>query len=138
MRKLISISSLVCILFLVLAPVVFAAGPGGEGNSSSGPGGEGDSSGSKISVTLTNPFKTGDNLYDLAKDILRNVIMPLAGILCVLAFIYAGFMYVMAQGKPAELAKANKMLLYAAIGSALLLGAEAITFAVETTVKALK
>lgn len=82
-------------------------------------------SNSVTEINFPNPFKNKgiDNLFDLVKAIVNNIILPVGGVLCVLAFIYAGFMYVMAQGKPAALEEANRTLLHAAIGTAVLLGA---------------
>lgn len=88
-----------------------------------------------IKVELKNPFKSevGDNLYDVAKAILSQVVTPIAGIVCVLAFIYSGFLYVTAGGDKTKITKAHNMLLYTAIGTALLLGAWAIATAVKST-----
>src|SRR5688572_27130219 len=75
-------------------------------------------------VTLDNPFgRGGDSLFDLLRTIINSILMPIGGILAVLAFIYSGFLYVTAQGNEAKLKTAHKALLYTAIGTAILLGA---------------
>lgn len=82
-------------------------------------------SNSVTQINFPNPFKNKgiDNLFDLVKAIVNNIILPVGGVLCVLAFIYAGFTYVMAQGNSSKLEEANRTLLYAAVGTAVLLGA---------------
>jgi hypothetical protein len=52
----------------------------------------------------------------------------------VLAIIYAGFLYVKAQGNPGELEVAHRTLLYTVIGGALLLGSFVIAEAIRATV----
>lgn len=56
----------------------------------------------------------------------------------VLAIIYAGFLYVKAQGNPGELEVAHRTLLYTVIGGALLLGAFVIANAIGKTVEDIK
>lgn len=136
MKKAILLST---IYFLLMTTIpVFAAQPGGAG-SSGGPGGSGQSSPqvNSINFEFPNPFKTGNNLYDLLKNIVEKVIIPIGGVLCVLAFIYAGFRYVWARGKPTAIQEANRALLYAAIGTAVLLGAWVISKVIENTIGAL-
>lgn len=94
-------------------------------------------SGCRATFCLENPFKIGNNLYDVLKNIVHNVLLPIGGILCVLAFIFAGFKYVTAQGDPKAIDTAHKMLLYASIGTVLLLGAEVFSTAISNTVNSL-
>ena len=49
------------------------------------------------------------------------------------AIIYSGFKYLTAQGNPAKIAEANKGLMYVLIGTGVLLGAAAISSAIEGT-----
>jgi hypothetical protein len=86
-----------------------------------------------VKFQIQNPFRTGDNLLTLMEFILNNIVLKVGGMLCVLGFIYAGFMYVMAQGNPNKIKDANKALLYTAIGTAILLGALVIQKLIETT-----
>ena len=90
-----------------------------------------------VKVVLNNPFSLGDDLYTVAKGIVENLVLPIGGILCVLAFIYAGFMYVTAGGDTTKIKNANNMLLYAAIGTAVLLGAWALAEVVRSTINQL-
>jgi hypothetical protein len=90
-------------------------------------------------ITLDNPFgKVGNSLLDLVYAIVDNIVLPIGGVLAVLAFIWGGFQYVMAQGNSEKLKKANKTLLHAVIGTALILGAYAITSVIEGTLKQLQ
>jgi len=82
-----------------------------------------DDSGVNLKFTLDNPFSGGNSLFVLLKKIINEIILPIGGVLAVLAFIYSGFLFVTAQGKETQLATARKALLYTAIGTAVLLGA---------------
>ena len=121
MKKAFITLSLIPVFFLSFAPLAFAQGGTGSTDVS-------------IDFKIENPFK-GDNndLVSLMKSILDNIIMPIGGVLCVLAFIWAGFKYVMAQGNSTKIAEANKTLLYAAIGTAILLGAVLIQELLQNT-----
>lgn len=88
-----------------------------------------------ISIKLQNPFRTGDSLYDLIRAIINNIILPIGGVLAVLAFIYSGFLYVTAQGDSGKIKDAHNALLYTAIGTAILLGSWVIASVIENTIK---
>ena len=130
-KVLISISLFLLLPSFILASNHQSGGTGGTGSTNpTGP--------VEVHAKFTNPFNVGhDNLYDLAKAIVDNIILPIGGTLCVLAFIYAGFKYVTAQGKPTAISEANKTLLYAAIGTAVLLGSWVIANVIDTTIKAI-
>ena len=87
-----------------------------------------------VRFKLDNPFKVGDDLFELVENIVNKIIMPIGGVLCVLAFIYAGFMYVTARGDTAQIKTAHTALLYAAIGTAILLGAWVIASVIRNTI----
>ena len=112
-------------LFLVMSVgLVFAQGSVG-GNPS-------------IDVTLDNPFGSGQNsLFGLIRTIINDVVLPIGGVIAVLAFIYSGFLYVTAQGNETKIKKAHQALLYTSIGTAVLLGAWVIATVVCTTIAAL-
>ena len=107
------------IFFVIGIISVSAQPPTGGGNPPTGGGNP------TIDVTLNNPFKCGNNcsLFVLLKNIINDVLMPIGGVIVVLAFIYTGFLYVTAQGKEAQITTAHKALLYTSIGAAVLLGA---------------
>lgn len=81
-----------------------------------------------------NPFKGGDSLIKLLEEVIKNIILPIGSIIAVLAFIYAGFLYATARGNETTIKQAHRALLYAAIGTVLLLGAWAIATAIQSTV----
>ena len=63
--------------------------------------------------------------------------MPIAAVAVTMWIIWAGFQFLTAQGKPAEIQKAQQNLLWSLIGAGILLGAVAIARVVENTVRAL-
>ncbi len=111
------------------------ADSGGSNSSDSGA-----SNSSKVSVKLNNPFRvcpssgTGScGLLELLQAMIDNIVLPIGGVLIVLAFIYTGFRYVMAQGNATEISKVTTMFKYTVIGAVLLLGAAAISQVVKGT-----
>lgn len=122
---------------VLLSPkITLAENPGGGGVVTP-PGGGGVT---KVEATIDNPFKFGNNstLMDYLKAIIDNIIIPIGGIIAVLAFIYSGFLYVIAQGNPTKISQANTALLYTAIGTAVLLGAAAAAKIIENTINQLQ
>ncbi|MDP3874980.1 MAG: hypothetical protein U1C66_00395 [Patescibacteria group bacterium] len=95
-----------------------------------------------INVTLENPFNCGGvspcTLFALLGAIIDKIILPIGGVLAVLAFIYSGFLYVTAQGNETKLATAHKALLYTSVGTAVLLGSWVIAKVIENTINQLK
>ncbi|MEX2013429.1 MAG: hypothetical protein WD897_00740 [Parcubacteria group bacterium] len=89
-------------------------------------------------IKLENPFRGGDSLFALLRMIIDNIILPIGGVLAVLAFIYSGFLYVTAQGNETKLATAHRALLYTAIGTAVLLGSWVIAKVIENTINQLR
>ncbi|HRH25560.1 MAG TPA: hypothetical protein PLD99_01235 [Parcubacteria group bacterium] len=95
------------------------------------------------SGSIPNPFNCGGaggncNLFMFVNTIVDRVLLPIGGILVVLAFIYSGFKFVMAQGNDGELKTAKAALTYTAIGAAILLGAKVLTTVIENTVNSLR
>jgi hypothetical protein len=83
---------------------------------------------------LPNPFKGGNSLIGLFQTIVNDILMPIGGVIAVLAFIYAGFLYVTARGNEGQVKTAHKALLYTAIGTAILLGAWVIAKVICQTI----
>jgi hypothetical protein len=109
-------------------------GSPGSGIPGSSPGGQSQS----IKFSFPNPFsKAGDNLFDVMKNIVNQIILPIGGVLAVLAFIFTGFKYVLAKGKPEKIQEANRAFLYTVIGTAILLGAWVIANVIGNTVNQL-
>ncbi|MHB0978121.1 MAG: TrbC/VirB2 family protein [Minisyncoccota bacterium] len=136
---------LTVLVFVLMASVsmVSAQGSGPSNTGGSGPsntGGSGPSAPtSNIKSTLDNPF--GNNqltITELFQTIIKNIIIPIGAVLAILAFIYAGFLYVTAAGNEKTIEKAHKALLYAAVGTAILLGASVIAEVIRATVNQLQ
>jgi Type IV secretion system pilin len=87
---------------------------------------------SGLSYTLQNPLAF-TTLQDFIVAIL-NVIVIIATPIVVVFIVLAGFKYVTAQGKPAEIQAASKALTYAIIGGILILGAKAISLIIADLV----
>lgn len=92
---------------------------------------------SNISIRIENPFRTGNTLFDLAQTIVNNIILPIGGVLAVLAFIYSGFLYVTAQGNQTKIDTAHRALLYTSIGTAVLLGSWVLANVIKGTISQL-
>ena len=63
--------------------------------------------------------------------------MPIAAVAVVCYIIWAGFMYVVAQGNEKKIKEAHDRLLWALIGAGILLGASAISQVVVTTINSI-
>lgn len=87
---------------------------------------------------IENPFKLGNTLGELINAVLEKVIMPIGGIVVTLMIIYSGFLFVTAMGSEDKIKKARASLLYSVIGAAILLGALAISYAIQNTLDAFK
>lgn len=96
----------------------------------------GDSGSASQGSGLTNPLKNA-TLMGFLQDIL-DVIMVFAIPLIVFMIIYAGFMYVTAQGEPGKIGQAHKALLYAVIGGVIILAANVILAVIQGTVDAFR
>ena len=82
------------------------------------------------SADLTNPLKSttfADLVANIAK-IVAQIGFPIA----VMALLWAGFLFVTARGNEEQLSKAKTTLLWAVIGTAILLGAWGIATAVSS------
>lgn len=139
------IKRLLYAIIIFLAPLhAFSQGvgsPGGGGGSGSGVGSPGGGGGTGTGVGspgggggggLTNPlqFETLESFLVAILDALILILFPFL----VLALVYAGFMFVTAQGKPEALSKARTAFLWVLIGALVILGAKAIAIAIEATV----
>lgn len=96
--------------------------PHGIDDDNPGPILDDDNPGPTLKVTIENPLRGSNTLFSLLKNIINEIVLPIGGVLAVLAFIYSGFLYVVAQGNETKLKTAHKALLYTSIGTAVLLG----------------
>ena len=95
--------------------------------------------GADIGITgISNPL--GDKYDTIPKFIeaIINIVLVVGIPILVLAIIYAGFLFVKAQGNSGELEIAKRTLLYTVIGGVLLLGAFVIANAIGKTVEDIK
>lgn len=89
---------------------------------------------------IPNPIKCGKsdcNLFDFIEIIVDKVLLPIGGVVAVMAFIYSGFLFVTAQGSEDKIKTAKTSLWYTAIGTAILLGAKVLTTVIQNTVGSL-
>ena len=122
LRNILKYSFVLVFAASLLAPFIFV--------------GAADAPGVTIDAKIENPLgKNGpQNLQDFIKKMIEIVLVVGVPILA-LAIIYAGFLFVEAQGNSEELTKAKHALLYTVIGGVLLLGAFVIANAIQGTVK---
>ena len=94
---------------------------------------KGSSSGG--SGAIENPLGGSVNdINSLVVELLK-LAAQIGAIVCVFFIIYAGFLFVKAQGAEAEITKAKSVLLWSVIGAAVLLGASAIAEMIKGTVE---
>lgn len=86
------------------------------------------------SQTLANPITFG-SIPDLLAAML-NIVIVISIPFVVFFIIYAGFMYVTAQGNPEKLKAANTALLYSVIGGVIIVGSVAIVQIVKNLAQA--
>ncbi|OHA83350.1 MAG: hypothetical protein A2937_00720 [Candidatus Yonathbacteria bacterium RIFCSPLOWO2_01_FULL_47_33b] len=115
-----------------------SCGSGGVCVSSASGGATAQSGGSTAPLArgqLQNPIKY-DNFYDFVAAVLETaveILMPFV----VLAFIWSGFLFVRAQGAPAELEKAKSAIYWSIIGAFILMGAWGFAQIISTTISTL-
>jgi len=85
----------------------------------------------KDSTSLNNPLAVS-SITDLLLAIL-NVVVIIAIPIVVLFLIYAGFLYVVAQGNAEKITEASKALMYGIIGGVIIIGSYAITTIIKST-----
>lgn len=92
------------------------------------------SSGVRIDTKINNPL--GNDIVDVPSFIQAIIrIVLLIGVpIVTLAIIYSGYLFIKAQGVPAELEKAKKNFVGVLIGAAVLFGAFVISQAIKGTV----
>ncbi|MCR4330773.1 MAG: pilin, partial [Patescibacteria group bacterium] len=91
------------------------------------------SGGGTVSTTLQSPLGGVSNLNNLIEKILE-VVVDIGTPIAVLFIIYAGFLFVTAQGNETKITKAKNAFTWAIIGTAVLLGAWVLALAIEGTI----
>jgi hypothetical protein len=112
---------------------------GGASNSQTSPGG--GASGSQVSpgsggtIKINPPSLGGKNLPSNAMDLLKAVInfltVDVAPPLIALVVIWAAFMFLTAGGNPKNIEKAKQALLYAVIGTIIILIGQGIVYIIQ-------
>ena len=122
----------------LLFPLFLLAQNTTGGNDGSGANVTGGNTGSNNPGTgvgsgrLENPLEN-QTLMGLLMDIL-DVIMVFAVPIIVFFIIYAGFLYVTAQGNEETVKKAHRALLYSVVGGVIILGAQLLLSVISGTI----
>ncbi len=85
------------------------------------------------SQSVDNPIGAFSSIPALIAAIV-NVFLIIAVPIIVFFLIYAGFLYVTAQGNPMKIQQAHKALVYGLVGGVIIIGARVITAIVQNTV----
>ena len=86
-------------------------------------------------AALNNPIGYSD-IYSFLTALLE-LATYIAFPIIVLFIVYVGFLFVSAQGKPEAIQKAQKYFFWAIVGALIVLGAQALAYAIEATVESL-
>lgn len=90
-----------------------------------------------ITVTLKNPLGSTETLYAFIQSILK-LAVQIGTPVAVLFIIYAGFLFVSAQGSEDKITKAKNAFMWAIVGAGIILLAQVIATALEGTINSLK
>lgn len=134
-QKVLQSGILIVIIFSFMFPVIIVQALDGV---DSGKGLDGIDSGITIETGIENPLNP--ELSDIPAFInaIITIVLFVGVPIVTLAIIYAGFLFVQANGNSEKLGTAKKALLYSVIGAALLLGAFVLSEAIQGTVDQLK
>jgi hypothetical protein len=114
-----------------LPSLTFAQGTTGT----PGAGTTGNPTSNSYLIHIPNPLKNDQrDLPSLLTWVIREAIVPIGAIIAALMIMYAGFLYVTSRGNETKIKAAHQALLYAAIGTGILLGAEVLATAIKGTV----
>jgi len=83
---------------------------------------------------IKNPLGSTNDLFGFLEKIIE-AMLQLGAVLAVIVVIYAGFLFVTAQGDEGKIKTAKNALLYTVIGLAILLGARIIASVIENTIR---
>jgi len=87
-------------------------------------------------VEFRNPIKARD-LRELVKDIL-DVVVDFGAVIVVFFLVYAGFLFVKAQGDPGGIKKAKETFFWTIVGGMIVLGAFVLSEVIQNTVNQIK
>lgn len=91
----------------------------------------------QLLAQITNPLGQNGTLFAIFGRIMEGLVL-LATPIVVLMVIYAGFLFVTAQGNVEKLTTAKRAITYALIGAVILIGAEAIAIFIQNTVDSMR
>jgi hypothetical protein len=97
-----------------------------------------DPAGVNLDVRIQNPLGGGVRTIPAFIESALNLVMMIGVPIVALAIIYAGFLFVTAQGNSTKLEEAKKTLMHVLIGAALLLGSWIIANAIQGTIEEIK
>ncbi len=81
---------------------------------------------------LCNPLGYSDLTTFLKK--LLQIVAQIGFPVIVLFIVYVGFLYISAEGKPEKISKVHKYFLWTLVGALIILGAQALSIAIQGTV----
>lgn len=117
---------------IALFVVIFTVSQLAFANTGSTPtGNTGSTPCSSNSNAICNPLKDV-SITAVLTDVV-NIAIPIGAVIAVIMFVYVGFKFIFAQGKPEKITDAWKWFAYVAIGTAILLGAKVIITIMEST-----
>ncbi|MCA9353679.1 hypothetical protein KC842_02295 [Candidatus Nomurabacteria bacterium] len=93
---------------------------------------------STLDFQLNNPLSDEINSIPVLISKILDIVIFIMVPIITLMVIYTGFMFVVARGKPAELEKAKKALMWTLIGAAIILGAWTLAEVLGGTIDCLK
>jgi len=117
---------------LAASIVVPDPGPGTTDKQTPPPGPGTDVSQNQPPITLKNPLKV-NSIAEFLELVLKIVTLFALPII-IFFIIYAGFLFVTAQGKPDQITKARNALLYSVVGGVIILGAHLLLAVIQGTV----
>lgn len=86
-------------------------------------------------ISFPNPIKTTD-IRDLVEKVL-DIVVEFGAIIAVFFLIYAGFLFVKAQGNDSELQKAKETFFWTIVGGMIVLGAHVLSRVIKNTVESI-
>ena len=135
-RNAVVISGIILIALLVLVAPMYAHGDvtlqSGSGNPQSG---SGAGAGSEGSVGISNPLQNIKSVGALVQ-VVAQIFSYIVVIVGVIALIWTGLQYILAQGKAEKIKELKKQLMWVVIGIAVVIGARIIISVVINTLSA--
>ncbi len=83
------------------------------------------------SAAICNPLQATSITTLLTSAV--NIAIPIGAVIAVIMYVYVGFKFIFAQGKPEEINKAWSWFIWVSVGTAILIGAKVIVSVIEST-----